>query len=137
MLKIRTAQEDALADEDFVRRLIAHIKFRAPDTTAKLTYAQLRSVVRHGIAVARTYELRSERDLAAFTLDMLAVNPEFHRQHEIQRILKNPDTPVDERMERVTRASDASWEEAGTMTDAAAYWQGVLDRDPESKGGAP
>ncbi|MBL9104838.1 MAG: hypothetical protein JNL82_28090 [Myxococcales bacterium] len=132
MLKIRTAQEDALADEDFVRRLIAHIQTRAPDSAARLTYAQLRSVVRHGIRVARSYDLTSERDLAAFTLDMLAVNPEFHRQYELSAILKNPDTPIDERMDRLLGASDPSWDEAATMTDAAVYWQNVLDSDPES-----
>lgn len=136
MLKIRTAQEESLADEDFVRRLIAHIQARTPKATEKLTYHQLRAVVRHGIAVARGYDLRSERDLAAFTFDMLAVNPQFHRQREIHGILKNPDVPVAERMDRATAAPDESWEEAAKMTDAAEYWQAVLDREPEP-GGAP
>lgn len=136
MLKIRTAQEESLADEDFVRRLVAHIQARSPTATAKLTYHQLRVVARHGIAVARTYDLRSERDLAAFTFDMLAVNPQFHRQRELHGILKDPNVPVAERMDRVTAAPDESWTEAGKMTDAAAYWQAVLDREPEP-GGTP
>lgn len=130
MLKIRTAQEDALADEDFVRRLVAHIQTRSPGPSAKLTHRQLRCVARHGIAVARSYDLVSERDLAAFTLDMLAVNPAFHRQPELHAILKNPETPVSERMDRVTRASDEAWTEAGKLTDPAEYWQAVLDREP-------
>jgi|JI9StandDraft_1071089.scaffolds.fasta_scaffold864066_1 hypothetical protein len=130
MLKIRTAQEDALADEEFVRRLIAHIQFRAPQPAAKLTYQQLRVVVRHGIAVARSYDLRSERDLAAFTFDMLAINPQFHRQRELHGILKNPEIPIAERMDRATAAPDESWTEAASMTDAAEYWQAVLDREP-------
>lgn len=130
MLKIRTAQEDALADEDFVRRLIAHIQARAPDSAARLTYQQLRIVARHGIAVARSYDLRSERDLAAFTFDMLTINPRFHSQRELHGILKNPEIPVAERMDRATAAPDESWTEAANMTDAAEYWQAVFDREP-------
>jgi hypothetical protein len=135
MLKIRTDQEDALADEDFVRRLVAHIQARAPDTSAKLTHRQLRTVVRHGIRVARTYDLESERDLAAFTLDMLAVNPEFHRQPELHAILRNPNIAREDRMDRVTAGSDAAWEEAATMTDPATYWDHVLTSEPADPGG--
>jgi hypothetical protein len=129
MLKIRTAQEDALADEDFVRRVIVYLQTRVPASTAKLTHRQLRVVVRHGIRVAREHELRSERDLFAFTMDMLAVNPHFHRQREIHAALTHAGTPVEERMERATRQPQESWAEAGAMTDAAAYWTEVLARE--------
>lgn len=137
MLKIRTDQEDALADEDFLRRLVAHIQARAPHTSAKLTHRQLRIVAKHGVRIARTYDLESERDLAAFTLDMLAVNPEFHRQPELHAILENPDIDPAERMDRVTAASSAAWEMAATMTEPAVYWDHVLTSEPADPGGEP
>jgi hypothetical protein len=136
MLKIRTAQEDALADEDFVRRLVVWLQTRMPQSTARLTFRELRCVVRHGIAVARSYDLRSERDLAAFVFDMLAVNPQFHRQPDIHAALSDPNVAVAERMDRATAAPEDAWAEAGKLTDPAAYWTEVLAREPAEPSGS-
>lgn len=134
MFKIRDDQEHALADEDFVQRVMNYLQARLPLQVARLTASELRAVVRHGIEVARSYDLRSERDLFTFTLDMLAVNPNFHLQREIQGVLNDANIPVDERMPRATDLPEESWREAGTMTDPAEYWGELLARSSPGGG---
>ena len=84
-------------------------------------------VAAHAILTARTYRLTTERNIANFALNMLKVNPDFHRQRKIHHILTDPKLPESERIRNLTvDATKEDWEEASKMTDAAKYWTNVL-----------
>lgn len=84
-------------------------------------------MARHAIFVARSYGLQNERDIASFALAMLNINPLFHLQKRIHAILIEKGISGDERLDRIiSDASDFDWEEAGSVTDASAYWQKIF-----------
>lgn len=127
MFKIRTEQADALADEDLVRRVIAYLHLRVPQSVARIDPVDLRAIVRHCFEIARSYEVRSERGLFTFVMDMLAVGPCFHAQPKIQAILDQRDVDELDRLDRIVDdVDDDAWDEAGQITNAAAYWDDVL-----------
>lgn len=132
MFKIRTEQADTLADEDLVRRVIAYLEVRLPQQVAKIDPVDLRAIVRHCFEIARSYAVHSERGLFTFVMDMLAVGPCFHSQPKIQAILDQREVDELVRLDRIVdEVDDEAWDEAGTITDAAAYWDDVLAHAPK------
>ncbi len=86
-----------------------------------------RAMAEHGVEVARGYDLVTERDLTFFVLNMLTINPEFHRQPHIHGILRDSAlSPPERRQRMLAEVSDAEWEEAAAMTDPDRYWSRVL-----------
>lgn len=127
MFKVRPEQAESLADEDLIRRIILYLEVRLPQQVAKIAPNDLKAIVRHGLEIARTYEVRTERGLFTFVMDMLAVGPAFHAQPKIQAILGRRDVDELERLDRIVEdVDDDAWDEAGRITDAAAYWDDVL-----------
>jgi hypothetical protein len=130
MFRIRTPQRRSLGDKDFIDRLEESI---AEDTLGRKVSAEerarlpIREMIEHGVEVARGYGLATQRDLALFVLNMLTINPEFHRQPRIHAILKDPALSPPERRERLLAdVSDEEWDEAAKMTDPDRYWARVL-----------
>jgi hypothetical protein len=130
MLKIRKPQHQSLSDKGFIDRLEASIAediFGRKVSGEERMRLPIREMVEHGVGVARGYGLVTERDLALFVLNMLTINPEFHRQPRIHGILKDSSLEPPERREKLlTDVSDEEWDEAGKMTDADRYWARVL-----------
>jgi hypothetical protein len=133
MLRIRKKQHEALADKAFIDRLEEYV---AEDTFGRKVSAEerarlpIRGMVAHGIEVARGYGLRTERDLMLFVLNMITINPEFHRQRHIHEILQDASlSPPDRREKMLSDVSDEEWEEAARMTNADRYWSRVLPAD--------
>lgn len=130
MLKIRKPQHQSLSDKDFIDRLEASIAediFGRKVSGDERTRLPIREMVEHGVLVARGYDLVTERDLALFVLNMITINPEFHRQPRIHAILKDPSLEPAERREKLlSDVSDEEWDEAGAMTDPDRYWARVL-----------
>lgn len=127
MFTIRNEQAQALGDEDLARRIAAHLRARHPAQVAALAPEDLRAAIFHGFEVARSYAVTSERGLFTFVLDMLAVGPHFHLQPKIRAILGQTAAPEPQRLDRIVDdVDDASWDEAGRLTDPVAYWDEVL-----------
>ncbi|AKT42886.1 hypothetical protein [Chondromyces crocatus] len=130
MLRIRREQHDALGDKDFLDRLevlVAEALFHRKVSAAERARLPLRAMCEHGVGVARGYGLETERDLTVFVLNMITINPEFHRQPHIHDILRDPSlSPPDRREKLLMDVSDEAWDEAARMTDADRYWTRVL-----------
>jgi hypothetical protein len=133
MLRIRREQHDALGEKDFVDRLealVAESVFVRQVTAAERRRLPLRAMIVHGIEVARGYGLETERDLTVFVLNMITINPDFHRQPRIHAILRDTSLEPEARREKIlTDVSDEEWEEAERMTDADRYWARALPED--------
>ena len=84
-------------------------------------------MIEHGIGVARSYGFETQRDLMLFVLNMITINPEWHRQPKIQAILQDKSlTPPARREKLLTEVSEDEWEQAGEMVDEDEYWTRVL-----------
>lgn len=132
MLRIRRQQHQSLADKDFLDRLEASV---AEDALGRKVSAEerarlpFREMIEHGVEVARGYGLETERDLTLFVLNMISINPEFHRQPRIRAILEDRSLPPPARREKLLMdVSDDEWQEAAKMTDPDRYWSRVLPR---------
>jgi hypothetical protein len=133
MFRFYKAQHDAIAtkllvdrievlvlEQWFARRVFAEERARLP----------LRAMIAHGVSVAQGYGLETERDLMLFVLNMINVNPEFHRQPAIHGILTDQSLARAARREKLlTDVTDGEWEQAARMTDADDYWLRVLAAD--------
>jgi len=130
MLRIGQQQHRSLGDKDFIDRLensIAEDTFGRKVSAEERARLPLRAMIAHGVEVARGYGLETERDLALFVLNMLTINPEFHRQPRIRALLEDPAlSPPDRREKLLTDVSDEEWNEAAEMTDPDRYWSRVL-----------
>jgi hypothetical protein len=130
MFKVHQKQEDAVAERAFVDKVEEYL---AEDLLERRVSAEerarlpIRAMIEHAIVVARGYGLETQRDLMLFALNMITVNPEWHRQPKIQAILTDAGlTPPARREKLLTDVSYDEWEEAGRMVDTDAYWSRVL-----------
>ena len=130
MFKVHHKQEAAVADRAFVDKVEAYV---AEDLLQRRVSAEekarlpIRDMVLHGIGVARGYGLETQRDLMLFVLNMITINPEFHRQPRIHAILSDPSlTPPARREKLLTDVSYDEWQEAAAMVDEDEYWSRAL-----------
>jgi hypothetical protein len=108
--------EQTLMDEWFMRRTFDEEKTRLP----------LRKMLEHGIGVAQGYGLETEQDLVLFVLNMIDVNPEFHKHPPMQRLVSDKSLVFEQRKHELLSLSDAEWEAAARIGDAHAYWSRVV-----------
>lgn len=130
MFRVKSRNQRPFADGDFIDRLeelLAEDFYGRKVTPEERSRVPFREMIEHGVDVGRGYGLKTERDLAGFVLNMVRINPEFHRQPRINSILRDTALSAPERREKLlTDVSDDEWEEAARMTDADDYWDRVL-----------
>lgn len=127
MLQLRPDQLDVFAEPAFERRIVALLSENLPPVMRAMPEPLLATVARHAIAVARSYRLFTEREIGTFALQMVHINPEFHRQPQLHAILSRPPAPGVNRLEALlAEGSDDDWTAAAAMSDGAAYWSRVL-----------
>jgi hypothetical protein len=130
MFKIRPKQQASLADKafvDWVENYLAEDMLERKVSAEERARLPFRGMIEHGMEVARGYGLETQRDLMFFVLNMITINPEFHRQPKIHAILEDESlTTKDRRDKLLTDVSKEEWEEAAQMTDEDAYWSRVL-----------
>jgi len=118
MLVMRTAQLEALrasAQQRFEERLMAHLGRIFPRPCAVLGEAGLRHLCRDGIARARTYGLRSERDLCKYLSLMLVFGHNFDREQPWAAEILQLGSAPGRRMERLyATAQERAGEGQGT-----------------------
>jgi hypothetical protein len=127
-MKITQSQMAMMAEGPFVEKIGRLLESKFPNPNHRQMPPEFRNkMARHAIFVARSYGLKNERDIASFALAMLNINPLFHLQKRIHEILERKEVSGDERLDRIiSDASDFDWEEAGSITDASAYWQKIF-----------
>jgi hypothetical protein len=130
MFRIRQQQMRTLGDQAFIASLeqaLGEDFYGRKPTKEELVRAPFREMIEHGMVVARGYGLETQRDLAGFVLNMIRINPEFHKQPRINAILKDTSLEPPERREKLlTCVSGDEWEEAARMTNADDYWDREL-----------
>ncbi len=133
MFRTRKEQHDAMAMKLFVDRVEGHVLegwFGRKVLAEEKAGLPIRAVIQHGVGVAQGYGLQTERDLMLFVLNMINVNPEFHRQPHVRAIIEEASVTGPEWPERlVTEVSDAEWDQAAEMTNADDYWSRVLSAE--------
>ena len=118
---IRTDQWSSMARPNFLDRIETLIQVNLPAWVLK--NLSVRRIADHCMNTAEGYVLIEERAIAAFTLHMIRINPEFHRQSRIGAILQDRSVDDSARMERLlTDTAESDWEEAATMCDPSVYW---------------
>lgn len=133
MFRIRQAQHDAIAMKRFIDRmevLILEQWFKRRVFAEECARLPLHAMIEHGVAVAQGYGMETEQDLMSFVLNMITINPEFHRQPHVHAILTDEALEGRELQEELlTAVTEAEWEEAGAMTKIDDYWLRVLPAD--------
>ncbi len=84
MLAIRPQQMRAFSarsEEDFIDRMLAHVRQFFPDAYSELDEAARRELIRSGIERARRYELLTERDICRFITLMFALDRDFDTRY--------------------------------------------------------
>ena len=130
MFKVHQKQHAAVAERAFVERLENHVAediLRRRVSAEERSRLPIRAMVEHGLVVARTYGLETERDLMLFVLNMITINPEWHHHPKINAILTDSTLSRPARREKLlTDVTDDEWEEAGVMVDEDEYWSRAL-----------
>lgn len=141
-LSIRPEQRlviETLAQENFVRRIVAHLLAEYPKavvtlptdeefTVDELPEEKLDELVRTGMARARRYELTFESSIAAFTAIMFEIAPNFDG-HRLCQVLLNdeqvePNARLDEMLNVLT---EKNWESIRADYDPKAW---IMEEEP-------
>lgn len=121
-------QADALFVQRVVKQLLRTdgevvVRFLTyTSTVSELPRETLQSMVRSGIARARSYGMTWESTLVGFVSLMFSVAPNFDEHPLIRRVLLDENVPPDERIEVLwERVSEESWDAAGKTYDSNAW----------------
>jgi hypothetical protein len=128
------------ADDDFARRLGAHLRenyettvVRLPDketTVAELSDDELNALVNIGIERSRQNGFSYESTISAFTAIMFDVAPNFSEHEIAQPILKDenaePNSRIDKLLEQLT---EEDWNTIKNSYDASAWKPKSEDND--------
>jgi len=125
---------EATAEENFVRRIAAHLLERYAKTIVRLpqdkqspvdelTEEDLHSLVRNSIEQARSYGLDSESSISAFSAVRFEVSPNFDKHRLCQVLLKDENTEPNARLDELLEVlSEKNWETIRDDYDVNA-WQ--------------
>ncbi|HVK66856.1 MAG TPA: hypothetical protein VM694_20365 [Polyangium sp.] len=126
MLRVSKSQRRDAGHSAFVDRIVRHMQLHYFQDVAFLSPEVLRGRVVHCIERGRACGFTFERSLAVFTANMMRINPKFHEQKDVARLLADASLPEQERLEGlVTEIRPRAWDEAERQCDAAEYWRAV------------
>ncbi len=104
MLVIRKEHKEAFARaqvNDFVSRMVKHLRSSFPDKTQQTPDPQLRMFVRRAIANARKYDIVRECDVARYLDLMMTHSPDFDRNARAQTVLRKTDVDAEGKLNRL------------------------------------
>ncbi|MDI1446208.1 hypothetical protein [Polyangium sp. 6x1] len=134
MLLVTKNQRRDAGFSAFVDRIVRHMNLHYRRDVMLIPPDVLRRRVAHCIVKGRERGFTFERSLAVFTAHMMLINPRFHEQSAITRLLADGSLPEQERLEGlVGEISPRAWDEAEAMCDAAEYWR-IVDREMADPG---
>lgn len=135
-LSIRAEQKsviEAVAQENFVRRIAAHLLAEYPTAVVSLPNDEkfaveelpeetLYDLVRVGIERARSHSLTLESVIAAFTAVMFEVSPNFDEHRLCQVLLNDEDVEPNERLDELLNVlTEKNWESIREDYDPNAW----------------
>lgn len=135
-LTIRAEQKsviEAVAQENFVRRIAAHLLEAYPKAVVVLSADEkfavdelpeetLYDLVRVGIERARSHNLTFESAIAAFTAVMFEVSPNFDEHRLCQVLLDDEDVEPNERLDELMNVlTEKNWESIREDYDPKAW----------------
>jgi hypothetical protein len=135
MLKIRPEQFavfQPVTESAFVRRVVEHLRENHADVVVQfpnevmlikqIADEQFYTLVRCGIARARTLGMDWESGITAFVVLMFVAAPNFDQHPLIQRVLKDERVTANSRVEHLwERTSEENWEAVRKNYDAQAW----------------
>lgn len=113
---------ESVAQENFVRRIAAHLRAEYPQATVTLPTDEeftvdalpderLHDLVRTGIARARRYGMTFESSIAAFVAVMFEIAPNFDEHRLCQVLLGDEQTAPDARLDELLDVlTEKNWE---------------------------
>ena len=135
-LTVRTEQMaviEAVAQENFVRRIVAHLLAEYPKAVVTLSDDEkmavdelpeetLNDLVRVGIERARGHSLTFESAITAFTAVMFEVSPNFDEHRLCQVLLNDEDVEPNERLDELLNVlTKKNWESIREDYDPKAW----------------
>jgi hypothetical protein len=124
---------EAVAQENFVRRIVAHLLTEYPKalvtlptdeefTVDELPEERLYDLVRTGIARARRYGMTFESSIAAFTVIMFEIAPNFDRHRLCQVLLTDEQIEPNARLDELLNVlTEKNWESIRADYDPQAW----------------
>ena len=147
-LSVRTEQVaviEAVAQENFVRRIAAHLLAEYPKAVVTLSDDEkmavdelpeetLYDLVRVGIERARGHKLTFESAIAAFTAVMFEVSPNFDEHRLCQVLLNDEDVEPNERLDELLNVlTEKNWESIREDYDPKAWKPAeIAEETPET-----
>lgn len=132
-MRIRPEQFDVFqprADEQFVGRVVEHLRRAHPDVVGRLPAGVLCEMAQGGLARARRYGLTLESSITAFITLMFLVAPNFDEHPLIRHVLSDERLQPDERVAALRdRVSPGSWEKAERRYDPRAWFPELREED--------
>lgn len=140
---IRSAQISVLAESQFDQALRRYLRKELDScpipvdgaTTvnlASLPEQTLAAIVRIGIYKARSYGIRSQATIAAFTALMCRFGPYFDEHPLVHRELAHPDVPDDARLDHLCAVlPDTVWERVKQSYGAADWATAIAHMEQE------
>lgn len=126
MLIIRTEQIQhfiAETDEELVKLIASIIRTGNAERVAEYTDETLETMVKTGIARARTHDFERAEDIAAFVAVMFEISPTFDENSEIKALLDDTNFTVEERFKQIWgRTTDDVWKEVESKYDARNWF---------------
>ncbi len=135
-LSIRPEQRaviEQVAEENFVGRVVAHLRREYPDATVALPEGErttvaaldddaLDALVRAGIERARGHGLALESSISAFVATMFEAAPNFDDHRLCQVLLEDEEIEPDQRLgEMLDVLTDKNWEAVRAAYDPQAW----------------
>src|SRR6476620_9663353 len=126
MLVIRQEQMQAMIapDEKHLDALVTDaVRAANPDRVKDYDADVLSSMVRTAIARARSHDLKTAEDIAAYAAVMFEVAPNFDEQADIKLVLGDEAFPPADRFYQLfERVSEESWAEAEKRYDELVWF---------------
>jgi hypothetical protein len=132
MPKFTREQIDAMVagdDEQLIRTVLAHQQREYNNLLNGIPEDIQIDMIRGGIAKARSYGLERAGNINAFVAIMFEIAPEFDRQPDIQRVLKDPAiAPADKIQALMDRVPAQAWEDAGKNISSQTWFPELRDK---------
>jgi hypothetical protein len=132
MPKMTSEQIDALVagdDEQLIRTVLAYQQREYGNLLNGVPEDMQIGMIRNGIAKARSYGLQRAGNINAFVALMFEIAPEFDRQPDIQRVLKDPTIAPENKIQALMdRVPAQAWEDAGKHISSQTWFPELRDQ---------
>jgi hypothetical protein len=135
LLRFTEDQIEQMLFEDegeLVDCIVKHLRNEAPELIERMPDEMVADLVESGLRRARSHGIRRPFVQLLFVVSMFEIAPNFDQQPNIQRVLKDPSIPPDERLHHaIHNLSPRAWEEAERNYDSDEWFPELKQAEPE------